>query len=205
MSGTERKAIVLGITGGIACGKSEVGRILEERGFAVLDSDTVAHDLMKEGTPIYQKVLDHFGKDILADTGEISRAALGKIVFEDATERSTLNQLVHPAVREQLVQWIAGQRQKGNRAAALIPLLFESRMEALNWDAVVCVSSSDSLVIERLQQRGLKLEDAERRMQSQMPLVEKEQRSDYVVSNHGTIEQLEHFTRETVMKIMAER
>jgi len=201
----KRKAIVLSVTGGIACGKSEVGRILGEQGFAVCDSDRVAHDLMKKGTPVYRQVVDHFGERILSDTGEISRSALGTIVFEHPSERETLNQLVHPAVRDYLAEWIVSQRQGEQDAAVLIPLLFESGMETLDWNAVLCVSSSTERVRRRLKNRGLDPDEAEVRIRSQMPLAEKEQKADLMVPNSGTLEELEQATRKAVETVRAER
>ncbi|VGO14149.1 Dephospho-CoA kinase [Pontiella desulfatans] len=198
MSDKKRYPIVLGLTGGIACGKSEVGRILGEMGFAVCDADRVAHELMRKGTPVFQQVVDSFGNHILADDGEISRPILGKIVFENPARRTELDALVHPAVRVALEGWIAERRFNGENAAVQIPLLFESGMETLDWDAVFCVSSSGELVLQRLGMRGLGREEAMLRIQSQMPLAQKEARADHVVPNLGTLEELEAAVRQAV-------
>jgi dephospho-CoA kinase len=205
MSNKALNVVVLGVTGGIACGKSEVGRILSEMGFAVRDADRVAHDLMKKGTPVFSQVVDCFGTAILSENGEISRSILGKIVFEDPGQREVLNRLVHPAVRESLAGWINQMRSEEHRSAVLVPLLFESGMQDLEWDAVVCVSSREEDVIQRLGNRGLSREEAGKRIQSQMPLAEKEKRADYVVPNHGTLGELELATRRTVDAIVGER
>jgi len=205
MSNNKRNIVVLGVTGGIACGKSEVGRILGEMGFAVCDADRVAHDLMKKGTPVFQQVVDRFGTRILSDNGEISRSILGGIVFENPAQREALNRLVHPAVRKRLEQWISGKRNAGEDTAVLIPLLFESGMQDLDWDAVLCVSSREEAVFQRLEKRGLTREEAEKRVHSQMPLAEKEKRADHGVQNFGSLGELEQSTRETVNRIMAER
>ena len=202
MSDHKRKSIVIGLTGGIACGKSEVGRILGGLGFAVCDADHVAHDLMKKGTPVYQQVVDRFGSRILAEDGEISRPILGNIVFENPEQREFLNGLVHPAVRDALVKWIGRMRAAGQSSVVLLPLLFESGMQDLDWDAVLCVSSSEELVFQRLEKRGLNREEAEKRVRSQMPLAEKEMRADDVVPNHGTLDELELATRATVQAIV---
>jgi len=205
MMNCKRSAIVLGVTGGIACGKSEVGRILKNLGFAVYDADRVAHELMKQGTSVYQRVVRHFGNRILADDGEISRSALGGIVFNRPDERKTLNTLVHPAVREELARRITVCRQQEQDAAMLVPLLFESGMESLNWDAVWCVSSKEDLVLERLAGRGFGKKEAEQRVWAQMPLNEKEQKADRVVLNNGTMQELEQATREAVEQARGER
>ena len=202
MSNNKRNIAVLAVTGGIACGKSEVGRILGEMGFAVCDADRVAHDLMKKGTPVYRQLVDHFGKGILTDDGEISRPTLGSLVFEDPEQREILNGLVHPAVREALAGWIDQMRTEGKPSAVLIPLLFESGMQKLDWDAVVCVSSRAEDIFQRLEKRGLSREEAEQRVCSQMPLEEKENLADHVVPNDGTLEELERATRRIVEVIV---
>ena len=197
--------VVLGITGGIACGKSEVGRILEASGFAVCDADRVAHALMDKGTPVFHEVIRHFGDQILSETGDISRPKLGKIVFDDPLKLQELNALVHPAVRAELEQWISNQRKAGTASAILLPLLFESGMEDLDWDHVLCVSSAEEDVFQRLEQRGLHPEEAEQRVHSQMPLSEKERRSDLVIHNTGTLGDLKLAVEQTVAAIMLER
>ncbi|MEN7973183.1 MAG: dephospho-CoA kinase [Verrucomicrobiota bacterium] len=205
MSNKDRNVIVLGVTGGIACGKSAAGRILCEMGFAVCDADHVAHELMKKGAPVFEQVVDHFGARILMNDGEISRPLLGEIVFEDPGQRNVLNRLIHPAVREALEQWISEKRRAGRNAAVLIPLLFESGMQDLDWDAILCVSSRIEDVFNRLEKRGFTRDEAKRRVRSQMPLEEKEMLADQVVPNHGTLKELETATRKAVEAIVGER
>ena len=205
MSDLKRNAIVIGVTGGIACGKSEVGRILEEMRFSVCDADRVAHALMDKGSAVFRKVVDHFGEQILTKEGEISRPVLGKIVFEDSEQLKQLNALVHPAVRAVLSQWIHKMRAEDKPSAILLPLLFESGMQDLEWDAVVCVSSPENEVFQRLEKRGLSPEEAEQRVRSQMPLAEKESRADHVLPNIGTLGELKLAMRKTVDAIMLER
>jgi len=205
MSNNKRNVVVLGVTGGIACGKSEVGRILEGMGFAVCDADHVAHDLMNKGTPVFEQVVDRFGTRILSGNGEISRSILGETVFKDPEQRKILNGLVHPAVREALAGWIDKMKTEGRYSAVLIPLLFESGMQDLGWDAVVCVSSCEEDVFQRLERRSLTRKEAEKRVHSQMPLAEKEKLADHVVPNHGTLGELELAIRKTVEAIVGER
>lgn len=202
MSAIERNAFIIGITGGIACGKSEVGRILGEMGYAVCDADRIAHELMAQGTSVYQNVVKFFGKPILAGDGEISRPALGRIVFDNPERRAELNRLVHPAVREVLAKWIADQRLKGENGAIQIPLLFESGMETLDWNAIICVSSPASLVFKRLEERGMDRREAVKRIHSQMSLAEKERLSDCVIRNLGTMQELEQAVRKAVESIV---
>jgi dephospho-CoA kinase len=201
MSNTKRNAVVLGLTGGIASGKSEAGRILGDMGFAVCDADRVAHDLMKKGTPVFRQVIDLFGNDILTVDGEISRPVLGGIVFENPDRLQLLNQLVHPAVRDWIKQWIKSQRDANKDSAVMIPLLFESGMQDLGWDAILCISCSEENIIERLNTRGLTREAAQKRISSQMPTAEKEKLADYVVRNHGTLGELDEVIHETIKTI----
>ena len=201
--GRMRKSLVVGITGGIACGKSEAGRVLERMGFSVCDADRVAHRLMEKGEPVHQRVVDHFGTRILSDDGRIARPVLGNIVFGNPEERKVLDGLVHPAVEQELRDWIAERRAQRQDAAVLLPLLFESGMEALDWDAVVCVSSNAELVFQRLEKRGLDRREAQLRVASQMPLEEKERRANQVVPNTGTLNELEQSMKEAVNRIRA--
>lgn len=205
MSDIKPKAKILGITGGIACGKSEVGRILEEIGFKVYDADHLAHALMRKGSAVYQNIVDLFGEQILTEKGEISRPVLGGIVFKDPQRLAQLNALVHPAVRKDITLWIEKMRKEEQCAAVLLPLLYESGMQDLQWDAVVCVFCTEKIVFQRLEKRGQAKEEAERRIHSQMPLAEKELLADYIISNIGTLEELRLATRKTVEAIMQER
>ena len=188
MSGFKRNTIILGVTGGIACGKSEVGHILREMGFKVCDADRVAHDLMRAGTTVHQSIVDVFGEQVLSADGEISREDLGRIVFGNPGKLSMLNELVHPGVREALEHWMAERRKNAEHAAVQLPLLFESGMQELGWDAIICVSSAEAQVIGRLGKRGFQEHEARRRIASQMPLSEKEDLSDCVIQNDGTLQ-----------------
>lgn len=198
MADIERNAIVVGVTGGIACGKSEVGRILESLGYHVCDADHVAHVLMAKGTAAFKDIVAFFGEGILTDDGEIFRPALGTIVFEDAEKRERLNEMVHPVVRSALEHWIAERRVRGENSAVQIPLLFESGMNDLDFDGIVCVSASDAVVLERLGKRGMDKETAMKRIRAQMPLADKERLSDFVIKNLGSVQELEEATRQAM-------
>lgn len=178
------------LTGGIACGKSEVGRIWAAGGVPVLDTDQVAHEAMAPGTPVFRRVTEAFGPEIVGADGSIDRSRLGAIVFASDEQRRRLNGLVHPAVRAVWQAWVAGRHAAGEPAVVAIPLLFEVGAEA-GWDAVVCVSATRSTMLARLARRGLSRREAERRIAAQLPVGEKTRRSDYVIENNGTLEELE--------------
>ncbi|RKX43769.1 MAG: dephospho-CoA kinase [Verrucomicrobia bacterium] len=201
MSNNKCNVVVLGVTGGIACGKSEVGRFLGELGFDVCDADLVAHGLMKKGTPLYQQLVNFFGNHILSDDDEISRPILGGIIFDNPMQREALNRFVHPVVREALEGWITERHRQGCSGAVLVPLLFESGMDTLDLDAVLCVSCPEELVFRRLEKRGLNRVDAERRIDAQMPLEDKERRADFTVPNAGTLQELKEETRKAVEEV----
>jgi dephospho-CoA kinase len=198
------QAIILGITGGIACGKTEAGHILSSEGFKVLDSDFLAHELMGKGRPVYTAVVEQFGNAILAEDGGIDRAKLGKKVFPDAQARETLNRLVHPAVIEAAQEWMKDCRTAQEDAAVLVPLLFEAGWTK-GWDAVICVTAPEEQVFQRLEKRGLSKEDARKRIAAQMPQAEKAARADFVIENGGTTEVLRNRIVDLVEKVRREK
>ena len=198
-----KKGLSIGLTGGIACGKSEVGRILEREGAQVRDADELAHELIRHGGPLFDKVVGRFGAEIVGPDGEIDRQILGRRVFADAAERKALEALIHPEVIRALREWIAGETRQGKNAIAIVPLLFEVGWTDL-WDAVVCVASTEEIVIERLKQRGLSEHEARARMSAQMPLETKIRKANYVIQNDGTLDSLEKRTREVWRKIVRE-
>lgn len=183
------QAIILGITGGIACGKTETGRILSSEGFKVLDSDFLAHELMGRERPVYTRVVEFFGESILAADGEIDRVKLGKKVFADPVQREALNRLVHPPVIAAAKEWVAGCRESREDAAVLVPLLFEAGWTE-GWDAVICVTAPDAEVFQRLEKRGVLKEDACRRIAAQLPQEKKAAQADFIIENGGTIDEL---------------
>jgi dephospho-CoA kinase len=179
------QALILGITGGIACGKTETGRILASEGFKVLDSDFLAHELMGKGRSVYTAVVKQFGDEILAEDGEIDRARLGEKIFADPQAREALNRLVHPAVIKAAKDWIEACRDAQEDAAVLVPLLFEAGWTE-GWDAVICVTAPEEQIFQRLEKRGLPGEEARKRIAAQMLQSEKAARADFIIENGGT-------------------
>ena len=198
---TSHQPIILGITGGIACGKSEVGRVLTQNGFAVLDTDSLAHQVMKAGSPVFKKVVERFGVRVVGEDGELNRAVLGKIIFDDEAAREALNKMVHPAVIQAVETWI--QSRIGD-VAVMIPLLFEVGWTT-GWDAIVCVTANEETVFQRLEKRGVDREAAQKRRAAQMPVAEKAARSNFKIVNNGSLEALCDQTVELVECIRNER
>ena len=183
------RRVEVALTGGIACGKSAAAAVLESAGVAVLDTDRVAHEVMAPGEPVYAAVVEAFGREILAPQGAIDRAVLGEKVFRSEEARAVLNALVHPAVRRRWRAWVAERRAADESCVVAIPLLFEAGVAA-GWTAIVCVTAEDAVARERLRARGWTDAQARRRIAAQMPVEEKAARSDYVIANDGTLEDL---------------
>ncbi|MCZ7591126.1 MAG: dephospho-CoA kinase [Kiritimatiellae bacterium] len=178
----------IGITGGMGCGKSEVGRILSEIGVEIMDSDALSHDLLREDESVKTAVIALCGPDVQRADGELDRAAIAAQVFSDESKRKALEALIHPRVWETIQRWRTARKNVAP-AAALIPLLFEAGLTD-GWDAIWCISAPDAVVNERLRGRGWSLEQIERRRRVQLPLEEKMRRSDLVIRNEGTREEL---------------
>ncbi len=192
--------IVVGLTGGIASGKSTVAAIFREMSIPVIDADQIAKEVVQNGRAAYSKIVETFGKGILQEDLEINRAALGQIIFHNEQERQKLNLIVHPEVRKEMLkqkeQLIAEQYQL---VVLDIPLLFESKLTYLV-DQVVVVHVNELVQLERLQKRNnLSKEDALARIKSQLPLTEKAKMADFIVNNNGSIAE----TKEQVIKLVS--
>ena len=177
----------IGLTGGIACGKSEVQRVLLDHGVPVLDTDRVAHEAMRPGTDTHRQVVQAFGESILAADGSIDRSRLGGIVFRDPQARERLNRLVHPEVGRQWRAWLAEREEP--LAVVSIPLLFECGLEN-EFDGVLCVWAPETLMKQRLRGRGLTAEQAGQRIRSQMPVDRKAARATWTLKNDRTLSHL---------------
>lgn len=179
--------LILGITGGIATGKSTVTRMLAELGAPTISADALAHDLLAPGTATTQSVLTAFPTcaDPADPAGQtIDRRALGRLVFADEAARAHLEALTHPAIiaslRTQIALWRASDEAPA--AAAEIPLLFEANLERLP-DRIVVVTCSRSDQISRMLARGrLGAEEVHRQLAAQWPLAQKEARADYLIT-----------------------
>jgi dephospho-CoA kinase len=179
----------VGLTGGIACGKSRIRRQLAAAGFGTLDLDAVAHELIAPAGAAYADVVDAFGRDILAPDGAVDRKALGARVFADAEARARLNALVHPRVREEEARRAAAHAAAGGRVFVTdAALLVEAGMH-LRFDRLVVVDCEGSEQLRRLMARdGLPEPAARSRIAAQMPAVEKRRFAHVVVDASGTLE-----------------
>jgi dephospho-CoA kinase len=177
----------IGLTGGIACGKSTLAEGLRARGWHVIDTDAIAHRVLQSGEETWKNVVDAFGSSILQPDQSIDRKVLGRLVFADPLLRAKLNEITHPAIRS---VW---QREREERArthpthflAVMIPLLFECELEQM-FSAVWCVGASRVTQLNRLQARGFSAPEAAQRVASQMPVAEKMARATVAFWGEGT-------------------
>jgi dephospho-CoA kinase len=184
----------VGLTGGIACGKSTVARLFAGKGAFHIDFDLLAHAVVAPDQPAWQQIADDFGSEILLPDRTIDRAKLGAIVFRDKRKRAKLNSIVHPAI---FAAWCCRTQEiKEIKPDAIIlsdaPLLIEEGMQAL-FDLVMLIYISEEEQMDRLMKRnGLSREEALRRLKSQMPIDDKLPYAQIVIRNHGTLEETRH-------------
>lgn len=191
--------MVVGLTGGIASGKSTVSHLLRDLGGYIVDADVVARKVVEPGQPAWKEIVNHFGNGILLDDGRIDRPKLGGIVFRDAKEREILNRIVHPEVRREMEKMTEEIRKVKPETIVVwdVPLLIEGGLYKLV-DRVIVVYVNEATQLTRLMERDSLCEaDAKRRIAAQMPLSEKIKYADYLIHNDGTLEE----TRGQVYKI----
>jgi dephospho-CoA kinase len=189
----------VGLTGGIAAGKSEALRALERLGAATLSSDDVVHELLTTGE-LRDRLVERFGERVAPD-GEIDRGAVAEVVFADPDERGWLEGLLWPRVGERIVSWReeVGQAEPPPRAAVVeVPLLFESGMQAA-FDSTIAVVADESVRTERAGTRGHR--GVESRTSRQLTQYDKARLADVVVRNDGTLEELEQSLSRALAKM----
>jgi dephospho-CoA kinase len=183
------KMLRLGLTGGIASGKSAVAAILRELGFSVLDADSLAHKLIEPSQPAYEEVLREFGTAITDGQGRVDRAKLGALVFADRAKLDRLNAIVHPRVAEIVMSQFDEWQREGTRAAAFVEaaLLVESGIHK-HLDGLVVTWCRPEQQLERLATRGLSEDEARRRIAAQMSVEEKLRYATEKIDCSGTLE-----------------
>ena len=189
--------LVIGLTGGIGTGKSEVARLLGSLGAAPINADQIGHEAYTPHSETWNLVVDAFGEGILQESGEIDRRALGGIVFSDPEEMAKLNAIMHPQMASMVTDRIDSLRGDGAEVVVVeAAVLFEAGWETLV-DEVWSTDSPVETVVQRLQAaRGISPEEARKRIDSQMDREERLGRSDVVVDNSGDVARLERTVRE---------
>jgi len=187
----------VGLTGGIACGKSEVLKMFAEKGWQTRSADEMVHNLLDHDEKVRGAIAEKFGKDVINEAGQLDKARMADIVFQNPGRRKWLEDLLHPLVRE---GWTAAIAQAPSLNWIVeIPLLFEKKLET-HFDLVVCLECSPKIQLQRLCSRGLNEADARARISSQAPLSEKIEKSDIVLSNNGSL----NFLRKQVQLLLLE-
>ena len=181
---------VIGLTGGIATGKSTVSAILKNAGAVIIDADRIARRVVKKNLPAYRQILAHFGESVLLPDGEINRAALADLIFNDSRKKQLLNSIVHPHVRKETDRQLRHIAKKNPNALVIldIPLLLEAGMRK-DLSEVIVVYAPEHIQIKRLMERDhISQEDALARIRSQMPIEKKKSLATMVIDNSGPIE-----------------
>ena len=182
---------VIGLTGGIGTGKTEVTHVLRELGAVVIESDKVAHSSYRPGTDAYDEIIDQFGKEVLDDSGVIDRGKLGGLVFAGADSRIQLEKIVWPAVRSWITERLIHEKERGTKIIVIeVPKLFEAGWGDLA-DAIWTVEAPSDVIAQRVNVRS-NLSETEKnaRVQAQITRVERAERADLVIENSGELADL---------------
>ncbi|MFD2046291.1 dephospho-CoA kinase [Ornithinibacillus salinisoli] len=180
-------ALVIGLTGSIASGKSTVSLMFDDLHIPVIDADKISREVVKPGEKAYREIVDVFGTGILQEDKSLDRKKLGAIIFTNEQKREQLNRIVHPAVRESILFQRDSFVNAGEKCVVLdIPLLFESKLTHFV-DKTIVVYVNEATQLERLMERdGSHEVEAKQRIQSQLPVKEKAKLADAVINNNGT-------------------
>jgi dephospho-CoA kinase len=202
----------VGLTGGVACGKSTVAKMFADLGAYIVDADIIAHELYRPGQEVLQELVKHFGAEILKPDGELDRAKLATLVF-DGGRVEELNKIVHPAVIRQQDQWMRALGEKDSYAVAIVEaaLILEAGVKD-HFDRIMVVTCKPAQKVARFAQRtGMSVDEAradvERRTKAQMPDQEKARRADFVIDNSGSVEETRHQVQRiySEIKVLAKR
>ena len=181
---------IIGITGGIASGKSTVTSFLRQKGFEVVDADALVHQLQKSGGRLYQILVEHFGEKILLENGELNRPLLASLIFSNSEEQEWSKETQGQIIREELGSLRDKLAQTEDLFFMDIPLLFEQNYASW-FDETWLVYVSRDTQMDRLMKRDyLTMEDAQARLASQWPLEEKKRLASHILDNNGSREQL---------------
>src|SRR3954453_11024609 len=192
----------VGLTGGVASGKSTVAAMLVELGAVVIDADALAREVVAKGTPGLASVVEEFGEELLGPNGELDRPAMGRLVFADESARRRLEAIVHPLVFERIVE-LEEQAPADAVVVHDIPLLAENG-RAGDFDAVVVVDAPEEVQVERMvRDRGWSREDAESRMRAQSSREDRRAIATYVIENTGTREDLRRRVAEVYARVVS--
>ncbi len=193
--------IVVGITGSLASGKSEVARLMKLKGARVFDADAAARKALKKGQPAYRAAVKIFGKNYLKKNGELNRKKLKERVFSRPGDLRKLNILIHPGVIFECLSLIERSRHEKGLLILDVPLLFESKMDCLA-DHLVVVTSPAGALLKRAAKKGISPKLARKILASQWPVKRKTKQADFVIKNDGSTADLRKKVSEVWLQIM---
>ena len=195
--------LIVGLTGGVASGKTAISQVLKEEGAYIIDADQIARELVQPHKPAWNELIRAFGKEILQEDGSIHRKKLADKVFADPEKRKLLNQILHPRIKEEMGRRTKEIGQKDPEAIVVIdaPLIVELG-DHREMDKLIVVTSTQTQQIERLKERdGINPEEALRILSSQMPVEEKVKLADYVIRNEGSFEETKKRAKEVFKEL----
>ena len=195
--------LIVGLTGGVASGKTAASQVLKEEGAYIIDADKIARELVQPQKPAWNELIRAFGKDILQEDGSIHRKKLAEKVFADPKQRKRLNQILHPRIKEEMGRRTKEIGQKDPEAIVVIdaPLLVELG-DHYEMDKLIVVTSTQTQQIERLKERdGIGPEAALKILSSQMSLGEKVKLADFIIGNEGSLEETKKRAREVFKEL----
>jgi dephospho-CoA kinase len=195
----------VGLTGGIATGKSTVGAMFVELGCHLIDSDSITHELLQPGQAVHGAVIDEFGEQILAPDGTIDRRKLGGIVFKDPLARNKLNSIVHPAVIQRQQQWLKEVESDDSNGIAIVDAALMIEVGTYkHYEKIIVVSCPAEIQRERLRARThLSEPEIDQRIRSQMPIEEKVKYADFVIDTSGPLERTRQQVGEVYQRLQA--
>ena len=202
--------LLLGVTGGIASGKTAVANMLEELGAPIIDFDVIARQVVEPGKPAWQEIVDYFGNQVVQEDGSLDRKKLSNIVFRDLEKRKQLESFTHPRISEEFVRQVneIAEKTPGTIIQVVIPLLIELNLQYI-FHKLMVVYIPEELQIERLAERdGISNEEAVNILKAQLPIDEKVGYADYVIHNEYSLEETKRQVEDlwqTLKKIQKEK
>jgi dephospho-CoA kinase len=185
----QKRKFVVGLTGGIASGKSTALRQFEKQHWSVLSADNLSSEILMDDPRVRMKILQRWGRHVLDDRGSIDKSALARIVFRKESERSWIGELLHPIIRSKWISFV--QSCPSPKCMIELPLLFENNLQS-QFNCTLSTFAPSSMMLKRLDARGLSREEAEARIGSQWPVSKKADLADYVIWGGGSKEFLQH-------------
>ena len=191
--------MVIGITGGIASGKSNVCSVIKSHGYTIIDCDEISYKETLKGGKLYNAIIEGFGKDIIRADGEIDRGILGAIIFNDSSKRDLLNSITHPIILAEVESRIKASTDK--LIFIEVPLLYEAGFDSI-CDYVICIYLPYELQLMRLMERdNIEMEYARAKIASQMSLEEKKERANFIINSKGSFSETRALT-ENILKLI---